>query len=173
MKNFKYILTLVVIVFLGVIISKNWQFAKEMSNNGLNNPNLSNSSEPIQICYIWNTEAGDSASLHLDITEGTNITGFFNWRPFEKDSKTGKIIGLAGPLDQKTMSRTAYLVWSATSEGVTNDEELSIIFGEGIANPGFGEMMQNEKGLYIYADPENISYDITLAQTDCSDSAIK
>ena len=93
------------------------------------------SPEARSICYIWNTEAGDSASLSMTFTGegGSVVNGFFNWRPAEKDSKTGAFTGTAGPLDQSSMSRTANLWWEASAEGTTVTEELQVVFGDGSA----------------------------------------
>ncbi len=130
--------------------------------------------ESREICYIWNTEAGDSATLRMKFSGvgGSNVQGQFDFVPAEKDKKTGPIQGIAGPLDQQMMARTAKLMWTASGEGVTNQEELYVIFGEGMASPGFGEMKDRGDGVYVYADPEKISYDLNLQQTDCGDDAV-
>lgn len=133
------------------------------------------SPEARSICYIWNTEAGDSASLSMTFTGegGSVVNGFFNWRPAEKDSKTGAFTGTAGPLDQSSMSRTANLWWEASAEGTTVTEELQVVFGDGSAGVGFGEMRDRGDGVYVYADKSALSYEPTLSQTDCDDPAIK
>ncbi len=131
--------------------------------------------ESRELCYIWNTEAGDSATLRMTFTGegGKNVKGSFLYKPFEKDSRQGDFIGTAGPLDQEMMARTAQTIWTVSGEGMTNQEELYIIFGEGIASPGFGEMKDRGDGVYVYADPEKISYDLHLQQTDCDDSVVE
>lgn len=122
-----------------------------------------------ELCYIWNTEAGDSAALRMKIADGTNVTGSFNYFPFEKDRRTGTIVGTAGPVDPMAMARTAKLMWTVTGEGMTNQEELFVSFGEGMAYPGFGEMKDRGDGTYVYADQTKISYNPPMQQTDCGD----
>ncbi len=168
MKNFKYILTLIVVIVLIVMVSKNWQTAKELSS-----PNIINDSE---ICYVWGTEAGDTASLRMSVSGGSDVAGVFDYSPAEKDSKSGPFSGIIGPTDENNESAgiTADLLWTASGEGVTNTEQLSIKFAEGAANIGFGEMKLVEAdGIYVYADPENISYSLMLNQTNCTNPAVK
>lgn len=131
--------------------------------------------ETRELCYIWNTEAGDSATLRMSLSGagGKDVKGSFIYKPFEKDSRQGDFVGTAGPLDQQMMARTAKLMWTVSGEGMTNQEELYVIFGEGMASPGFGEMKDRGDGVYVYANPENISYDLNLQQTDCGDGAVQ
>lgn len=127
---------------------------------------------PVSMCYIWNTEAGDHADLRLDIS-GNTVTGAFNFMPAEKDSKTGSFAGSVGSMNPATSSRTADVVWNASAEGATNQEQLLIEFGEGTAAAGFGAMKQNSSGVWVYANPANISYAPTLQQVDCSDPGMR
>jgi hypothetical protein len=167
MKNLKYIFVLVVVILMGVALARYWKTPEQLA---VQTP----VGETRELCYIWNTEAGDSATLRMAIVDGTKITGSLNIIPAEKDKKTGHIVGTAGPVDPKMMARTADLIWTASAEGMTNKEELKVIFGEGMATPGFGEMKLRESdGVYVYADPTKISYTLPLQQTDCGDPAVK
>lgn len=165
MKNSKYILIIIAVVILILVgLTKN---KKEVVDNDQQN-------EGVSICYIWNTEAGDSASLRMNFSGagGSNVSGNFSFSPYEKDSKSGSFEGIALPLDQASMSRTAKVMWQATGEGITNTEELYIRFGEGDATPAFGQMKDRGDGVYVYSDPANLSYPIILQQTDCSDPSL-
>ncbi len=124
-----------------------------------------------QLCYIWNTEAGDQAQLSMDI-RANQVIGEFNWRPAEKDSKTGIFRGTVSGGDTTTLKRTVNALWDASAEGVTNKEELIITFGEGIANVGFGEMKDRGDGVYVYVDKDHVNYESNLSQTDCGDEAM-
>ncbi len=137
-------------------------------NATFTNPNL----EARQLCYIWNTEAGDKAQLSMDIRGGTDVIGELNWLPAEKDKKTGTFAGTAGAVDPYSMSRTFHGFWNTSAEGMTTKEELIIKFGEGTANVGFGEMKDRGDGVYVYAHPESLSYEPNLSQTDCGDNAM-
>jgi hypothetical protein len=125
--------------------------------------------ETRELCYIWNTQEGDTAKLVMAFSGegGSQVEGSFDYYPVEKDSKSGVFTGTAGPLDRSIMARTATLWWEVSSEGTTLTEELSVIFGDGSASIGFGEMKKKKKGVYVYADRENISYALDMWQTDC------
>lgn len=164
MKIIKYILVAVFVVFTVFVLVKNKGRESAVGNT-----------EERAICYIWNTEAGDKATLKMVFTGegGSQVSGYFNYLPAEKDRKVGEFSGTAGVLDQSSMSRTADLIWNSQAEGMTVQEELKVIFGDGIATVGFGEMKDRGDGVYIYANPDAISYSLNLQQTDCSDPAVK
>jgi len=124
-----------------------------------------------QLCYIWNTEGGDNAQLSMDI-RGNAVTGEFLWRPAEKDQKTGAFTGTYAISDTKTGSGVAKTLWKSSGEGMTNTEELYIMFDNKIAAAGFGEMVRGSDGVWKYKDPMNVSYVPTLQATDCGDSAM-
>jgi hypothetical protein len=47
-------------------------------------------------------------------------------------------------------------------------EQVKIIFGEGVASVGFGEMVDRGDGVYVYKDPKNIKYTLELNDVACS-----
>jgi hypothetical protein len=136
-------------------------------NATFTNPNI----DARQLCYIWNTEAGDKAQLSMDI-RGSEVIGELNWLPAEKDKKTGIFKGTASTVDPYSMSRTFDGFWDVSAEGMTSKEQLIIKFGDGTANVGFGEMKDRGDGVYVYAHPESLSYEPNLSQTDCGDNAM-
>lgn len=166
----RYIFLVLVVALVSVLIIK-----KQSTHAPVVGDEVSTEQEARTLCYIWNTEAGDSASLSMTFTGegGSEVSGFFNWRPAEKDSKVGTFTGIAGVLDKQSMSRTATLWWEASAEGMTTTEELQVIFGDGSAGVGFGEMRDRGDGVYVYADKSALSYEPTLMQTDCDDPAMK
>ncbi len=177
MKTFKSILIIVIGLALSAVVLRS---VKTKNNPTPVGPATSDTSNGIdlspevnakQLCYQWNTPAGDKALLSMDI-RGENVIGEFNWLPAEKDKKTGIFTGTVTPLDQKTMSRTANVFWDTNGEGMKVTEELKIIFGEGMANVGFGEMKDRGDGVYVYANPDKLSYEPSLSQTDCGDNAM-
>lgn len=107
----------------------------------------------------------DRAWLALDIT-GDTVKGVFKNLPAEKDSKVGTFSGTVGPLDQKSMARTATLWWDSFAEGMNVTEELVVSFGDGVAGVGFGEMIDRGDGVYVYKDKSAVSW-MQLNQTDC------
>lgn len=177
MKTFKAILIIILVLAITTAIQRGIEKRNERMGDPSNNPissediDLSPEVNARQLCYIWNTEAGDKAMLSMDI-RGDKVIGEFNWLPSQKDKKTGIFKGTVSPLDQKMMARTANVFWDTKAEGMTATEELKIIFGEGTASPGFGEMRDRGDGVYVYANPESLDYSLNLSQTDCGDEAM-
>lgn len=171
-KTWQVILGIIALAIFGVIV---WGTPKPTivspqgggSENVVEDPTIN----ATQLCYIWNTEAGDSAKLSMDI-RGEDVWGEFYWLPAERDSKTGIFQGKVSAVNPATMSRTVNALWEASAEGTKNTEELIIVFGEGTANVGFGEMAQASNGVWRYVDPNNLSYAPNLQQTDCGDDAM-
>jgi hypothetical protein len=163
MKNSKYILLVVAVVLVVLLgLQKTKSVATPETIAG----------EPSKpFCYIWNTEAGDSASLKFTVSAAVDsATGTFAFLPAEKDSKVGDFSGI---VSNQTDGATIHGIWNTTAEGVTNKEEIFIKVGNSTAAVGFGEMKLRDDGVYVYAHPESISYSPTLQQTDCNDSALK
>jgi hypothetical protein len=110
----------------------------------------------------------DKYTLRL-ILNGEKVTGELNLLPAEKDSKTGEIEGTVSAVDKVMMARTADLWWFSFAEGMNVKEQLKIIFGEGTASVGFGEMVDRGDGVYVYKDSKNISYSLNLTDVSCLD----
>lgn len=165
MKNSKHILIAVAVVIVIIVgMMKVKTPVTEKSGDDV-----------INLCYVWNTEAGDNASLKLQFSgEGaTTVSGTFNFRPAEKDSKTGTFTGTSSELDTKTISRKISAIWQASAEGMTTPEELSIIVTPTMASAGFGEMKDRGDGTYVYANPDALTYEPNLQIVDCTDPALK
>lgn len=105
-------------------------------------------------------------SLNMLLT-GSKAVGNLKLIPAEKDSKVGTFIGTVSPVDKVMMARTMDLIWTAIGEGVTNKEELRIIFGEGTASIGMGEMVKSSNGIYVYKDKTKLNYDLKLTDIAC------
>lgn len=125
---------------------------------------------PVDMCYYRSesTSSGflDRSWLKLKIS-GENVTGEFQNLPAEKDSKVGKFEGTVGPVNQRTMSRTANVWWNSFAEGMNAKEEFIINFGDGSASVGFGEMIDRGDGVYVYKDKNNLYYQPSMSQIDC------
>lgn len=129
---------------------------------------LSPDTEAIELCYLWNTNAGDKAMLSMDIRD-ENVIGEFYWLPLEKDSKTGVF---KGTVASSGGGGTVDGWWEAMGEGITVKEEIKIKFDENTAGVGFGEMVDRGDRTYVYKDPGNLSYAPPLQRTDCGDEAM-
>ncbi len=168
MKYIKSILIIAVVIIALVFVAKH--FGKTETEPGT--VSTVPSADHQELCFLWNTEAGDKATIVMDIS-GSEVTGNFNWLPAEKDKKTGPFKGTISAVDPVLMGRTIDALWETSAEGMTVTEELKIIMGEGNAAAGFGEMKDRGDGVYVYADPEHLSYVPNLTDTDCSDSALQ
>lgn len=117
-----------------------------------------------KLCYIRNTEDGGSAKLEIDVS-GNDVTGYFWWRPSERDIKVGKFSGKINNKEE-LKNGTLNLVWDAQAEGVTNKEELKIKSSETVVAPGFGEM-KSVSDMWVYANPEKIVFEPNLSLVGC------
>ncbi|KKT81977.1 MAG: hypothetical protein A2V96_00440 [Candidatus Yonathbacteria bacterium RBG_16_43_6] len=176
MKILKIVLAIIVILLLIVLA---WLFVtNKIGKEKITPPDTSlNTDVPSkttneQLCYIWNTEAGDRAKLSIDVREN-KATGDFYWLLAKNEPKTGIFIGTVSPIDTKTMKQTIVALWDSKKGTKTRKEEIVIIFGKGIANVGFGEMKDRGDGVYEYTNPEKLSFEPNLQQTDCNDEAMR
>lgn len=178
MKTLKSVLIIIIVLPLIVIILGATKTNKDIKPKEKTNLpddswsiNLAPEVSARQLCYIWNTEAGDSAKLSMDL-RADKVIGEFYWLPFAKDKKTGVFKGSVTPMDPMTSSRTVSAIWEVSAEGMINKEEIKIIFGEGTANVGFGKMKDRGDGVFIYANPDKLYFGPNLQQTDCGDEAM-
>ncbi len=100
---------------------------------------------------------------------GDKVDGELKFLPAEKDSKVGKFAGSVSALDQMLMGRRISAMWDTIGEGMEVTEELKIIFGEGTASIGFGEMSDRGDGVYVYKNPEAITYSLDMSDVACDD----
>lgn len=133
-------------------------------------------SEKVDLCFgqfSSPNERGfsDKYTLRVSIDNAKQeVTGEMKFLPAEKDSKVGEFSGSISSVDKVSMSREINAWWKTFAEGMEATEELKIIFGEGVASVGFGEMQYNEmENVYEYKDPENINYSLELTDISCSD----
>lgn len=128
--------------------------------------------EPIQLCFYQESKTNrglyDVSWLKMSLTD-KKVTGEFSYLPAEKDSKTGIFEGVVSDVDKMNMSRTATVWWSVLSEGIKNREELQVVFGEGNAMAGFGEMTKENDGVYVYKDKSSITYGPNMVDVSCEE----
>ncbi len=105
-------------------------------------------------------------TLRMNLS-GDKVDGELKFLPAEKDSKVGKFVGSVSALDQMLMGRRISAMWDTMAEGMNTTEELKIIFGEGTADVGFGEMTDRGDGVYVYKNPEAITYSLDMSDIGC------
>ncbi len=164
---------LVVIVGLAYFANKKEVVAPDTSVVPVTPVPVVKNSKPIELCFAKfgqpNTNGYyDKYTLRL-MLDGDKATGELNLLPAEKDRKTGDFKGTVGPVNGEMMARTANLWWYTVAEGMNTEEELKIIFGEGTASLGFGEMMDRGDGVYVYKDPKKVSFNLFLTDVACTD----
>lgn len=169
---------LAIIIFVGVFFL-GFKLGQESSKikNLQDVPLLETKKETSRnLCFSYkilnkNTNLMDEYNLKMNLT-GDKVTGELNFLPTEKDTKTGKFKGTVTPVNKKSMSRTIDAFWDTKAEGMEVTEELMIIFGEGTANIGSGEMKDRGDGVYIYENKNNIDYTkgLTLTDVTCEQS---
>jgi hypothetical protein len=162
MKNSKYILIIVGVVLVGLLgLIKTPEKSSSIKDSDIGD-----------VCYVWNNDYGDRATLKMSYLGEDDVSGFFNYRPKEKDSKVGTFVGKLGPINMTENSSVASLIWDSQAEGMNAKEELSVILSKDAAKIGFGEM-KDSGGVYVYANPDNISYSLVLDRVECSDSNVE
>jgi len=166
-KNITIITILLIIVVIGIVylVPKKIVIAPTVEGP-----------KPIELCFAQISQPNergfhDEYTLRMLLSGegGTKATGELNYLPGEKDTKVGKIEGTVGPVDKISMARTADLWWDTFGEGIRATEQLRIIFGEGTASIGAGEMVDRGDGVYVYKDPANLQYAFSLTDVSCSD----
>lgn len=138
-------------------------------------PTSSEQAQSTKLCFYGATKTTSGLSdVSLAVLNllGTQITGTFKYLPAEKDSKTGSFSGTVGAVDKTAMARTADVIWNVSAEGMTAQEQLRIVFGEGTAQAGFGEMVQGANNIWNYKDPAHLTYGQIMTDIDCNDSKI-
>ncbi len=127
--------------------------------------------EPSSLCYynetLTQTGLYDRSWLRLNLS-ANEVSGEYYNLPAEKDGKFGELKGTFSKDDFGVLSR-ADVIWEAKAEGSIVSEQLLINFTRSEAFVGFGEMKLGYGGLYVYSDPQNISYWQPLLVSSCED----
>jgi hypothetical protein len=176
MKNSKYILVVIIFVlavFLLVSKKKADTVPTPAPEKITVKEEIKDTKQPIELCFAKfgvpdKNGFYDQYTLRLNLS-GEKVKGELNLLPRDKDRKTGEIEGTVGKVDPKMMARQADLWWFTSTEGMSVKEELRIIFGEGTAEIGFGEMMDRGDGVYVYKDTTKLNYSLQLTDVACTD----
>lgn len=131
---------------------------------------------PVELCFAKFGEKDENGfydryTLYTKIDNKNGlVSGELKMIPKEKDSKTGPFSGTITQVDDYSMARTIDAIWDASAEGMTVKEELRIVFGEGMANIGTGEMVEGESGVYVYKNKDALFYgEPSLVDIYCAD----
>ena len=174
-KTWQLVLGLIIVVLLAVWLVKMPKPEATIPTDNTEEEAIVEEEAPAgeEMCYIWNTEAGDSATLRLTTSvENMSASGTLNWIPAEKDRKTGTFEGKLISVGRDTIDGSVDAIWKVSAEGMTYSEQLILKYNETTANVGFGMMVDKGDGTYVYSDPTKLSYEPNLARTDCSGEAV-
>ena len=156
------VLVLVVLIILGYVLSKKETVLAPVVEN----------SKPISLCFyaqkLGVNGLSDVAWLKMNLL-GDKVTGEFRNIPGEKDKKVGTFEGTVSKVDPYMMGRTADVWWNSMAEGMQVKEQLKITFGEGNAQAGYGEMVDRGDGVYVYKNPDQLTYGISMTDVACDD----
>lgn len=176
----KKILLIPLIIFFALIIflSKDKLFQENTQNQDYlsemvqENPEyfLPTEEKVFNLCFYKeekvSEELSDVSMLKMTIS-GNSVSGTYRNIPAEKDSKIGDFSGTVGIVVPEIMGRIADVWWNSFAEGMQTKEELRIIFGEGNASVGYGEMVDRGDGVYIYKNKDEISFWQDLTDVSC------
>lgn len=121
-------------------------------------------SEIKELCYLDVTQSKndpaiiDTMSLTVSIN-GKNVTGIYNWLPYEKDRKTGTYTGTIN-------DSVVNAIYTYNSEGQVQKEELIFKLNNQTALIKFGEMVE-QNGIWKFKDSKTAKFNTVLKQTAC------
>jgi hypothetical protein len=171
----KLIIVILGIIFIGFMFYFSRSNQSKIENNTLNNP-IVDSVKPITLCFYKESKSQNNLSdvswLRMNLS-GDKVDGEFQNLPAEKDKKVGKFEGTVSKVDPNLMGRTALVWWNSMAEGMQTKEQLQIVFGEGDAQIGFGEMVDRGDGVYIYKDLSKLTYGDAMTDVNCDDIPTK
>lgn len=161
---------LIVLFFVGIYFFVSYNNKKEIVINDDDTEVVTQ--QPIELCFYKEKKIAqalyDVSWIKMKLA-GEKVTGEFYYLPAEKDRKTGTFEGTVGAVDKMAMARTADVWWNSMAEGMQNKEQLRIVFGEGNAQAGFGEMVDRGDGVYVYKDASKITYGESMTDVSCND----
>ena len=109
-------------------------------------------------CYLF-TEGQDSTYLTLTV-EGTKVTGYMAWEPWEKDGARGD---LSGTLDGNKVTAD----WDYVIEGSEQAEEKIFVIEADAVGEMNGELTEGPGGKLVLKDPANAKIGTYFGKVEC------
>lgn len=171
MKKYIYII-LIVLLALGLYL---WKINTAPVVSRMPAPVVVESVNKRDLCFYQDKKGTnnlfDRQILILHIL-GDKVTGEYKNLPGEKDKKVGTFEGTVGAVDRVAMARTADVWWNSMAEGMQVKEQLKIVFGEGNAQAGYGEMVDRGDGTYVYKNASKLTYGASMTDVACDDARL-
>lgn len=109
------------------------------------------------LCYL-KIVSRDSISLKARKNKDS-IFGTFRWKPYEKDSKTIHFEG-------RIFNNNVTAIGTTIAEGREYQEELIFSLSDSTASVKFGEMIENDNGVWMYKN-KRLASEQVLKKTSC------
>ncbi len=170
-KQFILILLILLLssLVLFTILSNNKNQIITTDNDKIITENNDND-EPIAYCYYQGKKTDrnfyDNFWMKIYIRDN-NITGEYQSRPAEKDSKIGEFSGIILDQQDNPNSKTANVWWDSFAEGMNVTEELLISFDDKQSKILMGDMEDRGDGVYVYVDKSIIRYQLEMDNVPC------
>ena len=130
-------------------------------------------SQTIERCYAHKDlqEIDEETTLYgfsfLRATiNGMQVEGSYENYPAEKDAMYGSFMGEVN-VDANSGAYLLTTLYAYSAEGMENTEEKYFILNTDQAYVGYGQMSQNDNGLYMYEDPTMVDFTYTIPMVSC------
>src|SRR5690606_23769906 len=97
---------------------------------------------------------------------GMEVEGTYENYPAEKDAMYGSFMGEVN-VDTNSGAYLLTTLYSYSAEGMENTEEKYFILNTDQAYVGYGEMSEQDNGLYMYSDPTMVDFTYTIPMVSC------
>lgn len=97
---------------------------------------------------------------------GTDVEGDYENYPAEKDAMYGDFTGNVN-IDPNSGAYLLTTMYSYSAEGMENTEEKYFILNTDQAYVGYGEMLEQTDGVYMYNDPTMVDFSFTIPMVSC------
>jgi hypothetical protein len=157
MKKLLYIILVLLAAFLIITFIRNSKGDKISVLNG----------GAEEICFASDDYDGSNGyALALNV-KNLEVYGNLNFLPEEKDSKIGPFEGIVSDSVPGSNLRAIAVWWDTFGEGMYVTEQLAMLWDGDSISVGFGEMVPDEQGRYVYRNVDDIFYTLTLEKISC------